>query len=432
MTVQPTRRRTLALVATGSMLEFYEFQTSAIFVAIIGTVFFSPSQPEWLREFQAIALFSVSFLFRPVAAIIVGRIGDREGRKRSFLLTLLLMAIPTICIGLLPTYAMIGIFAPILLLILRIVQAMASAGELSGAAVFSNEIAAPGRRGLASGALYGAIHLGYFLAAAVAGIVTATLTHAQVLSFGWRLPFLLGGAFGFIALLARRKLQESPAYLAAKIDGRRRAPLSVLVRDYRMAMLSVVLLAGYVGSTIAVVYTFSPTFLQSHDHLATATTAWLIMVAFVLLSASAVLWGAIADRIGPTRALRLGAVLGVAVVVAAGLIGVDTSSSRSLLGWYALASLAIGNVGCAFQVGTSLFPTSIRLTGFGVSYNLGLAIFVSAVPLLLNLMSRTMGAQAVIIFVVAAAILGVIATLIADRVLKTQLTELLGGQEGKP
>jgi len=422
--------RTFGLVAAGSMLEFYEFQTSAIFLGIIGTVFFAPSQPEWIRDLQAVALFSVSFIFRPVAAIIVGRIGDREGRKRSFLLTLLLMAIPTIAIGLLPTYAMIGVGAPILLLLLRIMQAMASAGELSGAAVFTNELAPTHRRGLASGALYGAIHLGYVLAAAVAAIVTTALTREQVLAFGWRIPFLLGGALGFVALIARRKLHESPAFLAAREDARRKAPLSAVVRDHKLAMVSVVLLAGYVGSSIAVIYTFTPLFLQTAYHVATSTTALVVMVAFLFLSASAVLWGWVADKIGPTRALRAGALCGIVVVCAAGLLGVDPHSPQALIGWFALASLAVGNVGCAFQVGTSLFPTSIRLTGFGVSYNLGLALFVSTVPLSLTIVSHRFGAVAMVAFVVAAAVLGIAATLIADRLLRNTPAAPAAGIQG--
>ncbi|WCM25862.1 MFS transporter [Sphingomonas sp. QA11] len=422
--------KTLGLVAAGSMLEFYEFQTSAIFLSIIGTVFFASSQPEWVRDLQAIALFSVSFIFRPVAAIIVGRIGDREGRKRSFLLTLLLMAIPTIAIGLLPTYAMIGAGAPILLLFLRIMQAMASAGELSGAAVFTNELAGVNKRGLASGSLYGAIHLGYFLAAAVAAAVTTVLTREQVLSFGWRIPFLLGGALGFVALIARRKLHESPAFLAARKDARRKAPLSTVVRDHKLAMFSVVLLAGYVGSTIAVIYTFTPLFLQTAYHVKTSTTAWVIMVAFLFLSASAVLWGWIADKVGATRALRIGATCGIAVVCSAGLLGVDPRSPQALLGWFALASLAMGNVGCAFQVGTSLFPASIRLTGFGVSYNLGLALFVSTVPLSLTILSHRFGATAMVAYIVVAAALGIAATLIADQLLRNAPADTAAGIQG--
>ena len=407
---------TIGLVGAGSMLESYEFQTFAMFTPVISNVFFSHDQPAWVRELQTLALLSIGFFFRPIAGAVVGQIGDRLGRKASFLVTILLMALPTLGIGLLPGYAQIGIFAPIILLLLRVMQGMASAGEMSGAAVFVTESAPQDRVGLASGSLYGAIHFGYFMAAAVTWTITASLPPSSVQSFGWRLAFILGGLLGLVALWARRRLHESPAFEAAKT---RRAslpksPIGSVLGGQPGRIVTVMLLAGYVGLSIAMPFTFGPLLLRETYKISASDMSGITSASFVVLSLAAFGWGALGDRIGIRKAFSLGCLLIIGVTLAFSIFhGPAIANPVILLGWYLVFAVALGSVGCAFAIAASQFPTEIRLTGLGFSYNLGLAIFSGSAPFLVSYFSHEYGGVAIIGYLWAAAAIGLVAVRLA-------------------
>lgn len=167
--------KTLGLASLGSALEYYDFTVFVFFAAVIGQVFFPPETPEWVRQAQAFAIFAVGFLIRPFGGVVIAHFGDRYGRKKLFVFTLLLMAVPTLLIGLLPTYAMVGVWAPILLLVMRILQGLAVAGEVPGAAVFVSEHVPGSRVGFACASLFGALYLGLFLGALAGALSSAWL-----------------------------------------------------------------------------------------------------------------------------------------------------------------------------------------------------------------------------------------------------------------
>ncbi len=400
---------TIGLVAAGSMLEFYEFQTFAIFIVPISDAFFSPLQPAWVRELQAFALLSIGFLFRPIAGAVVGQIGDRVGRRASFLITILMMALPTLGIGLLPGYARIGLAAPLFLLVLRVLQGMASAGELSGAAVFITESAPPQRVGAASGALYGAIHLGYLLAALVALGLNAAMPANAAHAYAWRAAFIVGGVLGLLALWARRRLHESPEFerMRAQRAYRQGTPFAAVLRGHWRQIVTVMLLAGYVGVSIAVVYAYAPAYLQTAYKVPAKQMSGIIAISFLTLSLSALVCGRLADRVGLRRVLSAGSGLVVLVsAVSCLLLGRGIHSPLLLLACYFCLSLAMGTVGCAFAVAASLFPTEIRLTGIGLSYNLGLALFLGTAPFIISALSARFGGLPIAAYLWAAAAMG--------------------------
>src|ERR1700751_2499557 len=208
--------KTLCLATLGGILEFYDFIIFVFFANTIGELFFPPEIPDWLRQFQTFAIFAVGYLARPLGGIIMAHAGDLRGRKQMFTLSIFLMALPTLGIGLLPNYAKLGIWAPVLLLLLRILQGVAVGGEVPGAWVFVSEHVDPSQVGLACGILTGGLTGGILLGSLVATCLSMVMTHGELATYGWRIPFLLGGAFGLLSMHLRRLLAETPVFLELK------------------------------------------------------------------------------------------------------------------------------------------------------------------------------------------------------------------------
>ncbi len=195
--------KTLSLAALGGALEFYDFIIFVFFAAVIGELFFPPDIPEWLRQLQTFGIFAAGYLARPLGGIIMAHFGDLVGRKKMFSLSIFLMAVPTLAMGMLLTYENMGIAAPVLLLLMRILQGAAIGGEVPGAWVFVSEHVPRSRIGLACGILTAGLTLGILLGSAIATLLNSTLTPQQIVGGGWRIPFFLGGIFGFFAMYSQ-------------------------------------------------------------------------------------------------------------------------------------------------------------------------------------------------------------------------------------
>ncbi|HQY55780.1 MAG TPA: MFS transporter, partial [Dokdonella sp.] len=252
--------RTLMLAALGGALEFYDFIIFVFFTAVIAELFFPPDMPEWLRQAQTFGIFAAGYLARPLGGIIMAHFGDRAGRKRMFMLSVLLMALPTLLMGLLPTHASIGIAAPLLLLLLRVLQGAAVGGEVPGAWVFVSEHVPPSRIGLACGTLTAGLTFGILLGSLVATAVNSTWTPDEVLDWAWRMPFILGGLFGMLAVWLRRYLDETPVFEEMR---RRRElvkglPLKVVLQGHWGAVIRTMLITWMLTAGIVVVILMTP------------------------------------------------------------------------------------------------------------------------------------------------------------------------------
>ena len=293
--------KTLCLATLGGLLEFYDFIVFVFFANTIGEIFFPPEIPDWLRQFQTFGIFAAGYLARPLGGVAMAHAGDLSGRKQMFTLSIFLMALPTLGIGLLPTYGQVGIWAPVLLLLFRILQGVAVGGEVPGAWVFVSEHVNPSRVGLACGILTGGLTGGILLGSLVATGLSMVMTRDQLAAYGWRIPFVLGGAFGLLAMYVRRLLAETPVFLELKA---RRAlasetPLKAVVRDHPGAVVLSGLLTWMLSAAIVVIILLTPALLQKVYGVPTIVALRANSLPSIALTAGCVFAGRLTDRFGP-------------------------------------------------------------------------------------------------------------------------------------
>jgi MFS family permease len=297
--------KTLWLATLGGVLEFYDFIIFVFFANTIGDLFFPPGIPDWVRQFQTFGIFAAGYLARPLGGVVMAHAGDLHGRKKMFTLSVFLMALPTLGIGLLPTYASLGAWAPVLLLLLRILQGAAVGGEVPGAWVFVAEHVPPSRVGLACGVLTAGLTGGILLGSLVATGLNMVMPPEQLTAYGWRIPFLLGGAFGLMSMYLRYLLTETPVFEELR---KRRAlsaetPLRAVVRDHRSAIVLSGLLTWMLSAAIVVVILMTPALLQKVYNVPRVTTLQANCLATICLTAGCVLAGWLTDRFGTARVL---------------------------------------------------------------------------------------------------------------------------------
>lgn len=382
--------RTLGLAALGGALEFYDFIIFVYLTATIGQLFFPPDTPDWLRQLQAFGLFAAGYLARPLGGVLMAHFGDRGGRKRMFTLSVLLMAVPTLLIGLLPTWADIGIAAPLALLLLRLLQGAAVGGEVPGAWTFVAEHVPPRHVGFACGTLTAGLTAGILLGSLITGAVTARCTPEQMLSFGWRIPFLAGGAFGLLAVFLRRLLAETPVFVEMRRRGEleRGLPLKTVLAGHGRAVAIAMLLTWLLTAAIVVVILMTPTLLQKLFAIAPASALAANSVATAALTVGCIAFGFASDRIGAARALLAGC-LALLVATYGLYAGVQRSPDR-LFSLYAVAGFCVGVVGVIPVLLVNLFPPAIRFSGVSFAYNVAYAIFGGLTPLFVVMWAQGM------------------------------------------
>ncbi|WP_025994745.1 MFS transporter [Pseudomonas syringae] len=375
--------KTLGLAALGGALEIYDFIIFVFFALTLSQLFFPPEMPEWLRLLQSFGIFVTGYLARPLGGILMAHFADRLGRKRVFSLSILMMALPCLLIGIMPTYAQIGYWAPLVLLALRILQGAAVGGEVPSAWVFVAEHAPNGHRGYALGVLQAGLTFGYLLGALTATWLARVYSPAEILDWAWRIPFLLGGVFGVVGVWLRRWLSETPVFMAlhAQREGLQGLPLKQVLKDHRASLLPAALLTFVLTSAVVVLVVITPTVMQQRFGISASQTFALSAAGIVFLNIGCVLAGMLVDRIGAWRGVMLYSLLlplGIGVLYAS-LIEQWLPLSVA----YAVAGLACGIVGVVPSVMVGLFPANIRVSGISFTYNIAYALWASTTPLLL-------------------------------------------------
>lgn len=375
-------RRAVGAAAIGNCTEWYDFGVYAYVAAYVGHQFF----PGPWETVSAFGVFAISFLFRPLGSLFFGPLGDRIGRQKVLAVTILLMSGSTFVIGLLPTYGAIGIFAPMLLLLCRLIQGFSTGGEYGGAATYIAEFAPDRKRGFWGSWLEFGTLVGFGFGALVPTILILTLDSTSMETWGWRIPFLIAGPLGGVGLYLRSKLEDTPAFKQLENTHQvAKSPLRDLIREWwrqLLILMGIVVLINVANYTIL---TYMETYLsdtldvpdgQEHQVL----IPLLLTVAFMLVIITPV--GALSDRVG-RKPLFLSAAICFLVlpVPAFWLIGQGTVLT-TILG---LGLLAIGHVQLIGPLAATLpamFPTKVRYAAFSVGYNISTAAFGGTAPLI--------------------------------------------------
>ena len=378
--------RTLALAALGGALEFYDFVIFIFFTVVIGQLFFPPDMPDWLRQVQTFGIFAAGYMARPLGGIVMAHFGDLLGRKKMFTLSIFLMSVPTLAIGLLPTYQTLGIWAPLLLLALRIVQGAAIGGEVPGAWVFVAEHVPARHIGFACGTLTAGLTGGILLGSLVATAMNTQFSPQELLDYGWRIPFIIGGIFGLVSVWLRQWLHETPVFKEMQANQSLAAeqPLKTVLREHRPAVVLSMILTWLLSAAIVVMILMTPTLVQKLYGIPATTALQANVLATLFLSFGCVLAGAIVDRFGAGKTLVFGCLL-LATTSWLFYSGVKADPTRINL-LYALAGLSVGVIGTVPFVMVHAFPSAVRFSGLSFSYNLAYAIFGGMTPIVVSLL----------------------------------------------
>lgn len=393
----------------GNVLEWYDFTVYAYLAGILGRRFFDSSN-ETAAILATFAVFGVGFAARPLGGILIGMIGDRYGRKPTLLLTFLLIAVSTGLIGVLPTYATIGLAAPILLVFARLLQGVSAGGEWGGAASFLVEWAPPKRRGFFGSMHPCAITLGQLLGAGVTGALATTLGADEMSDWGWRVPFLLGAVIGPIGLLVRSRVNETPAFRRAKV-----VESTAPVQSF--SMLSTMGLAfafPVLQSVLTYLFlSYFPTFSQRYIHLSVSASLWSTALATIVMGSTSLLSGYLSDRVGRRTCLLAACALSVVLSYPLLMVALDGASLGMVVliqaCFAAICGLFLGPMPAAL---VEMFPTARRMTGLTTAYNMQSMLFGGFAPFIaVWLIAGTGKPISIAFFIMLAAVLSAAAVL---------------------
>jgi MFS family permease len=385
----PELRRIVTASSVGTLIEWYDFYIYGSLAVVFSSYFF-PEGNGAVALLVTVAAFGTGFVVRPLGAVLFGRMGDRVGRKRTFLATLILMGVATTVTGLLPTYDTIGILAPVALVVLRLLQGLAIGGEYGGAAVYIAEHAPDDKRGFFTSFLQTTATLGLLLSIAVIVACRMAIGDATFAAWGWRVPFLLSAVLVLFSLAVRLKMHESPVFSQMRTSGTlSKSPIKdTLLNPSALALIGVALFGVTAGLGVAW-YTsqfYSLYFLQTSMKLDFLAANLCVGAALVVATPFFVVFGRLSDRYGRLRFMVSGLVLSACAYVPlfawmrhAAVNGSYVQIGMAVTIQILFVTMVYGPT-AAFLV--ELFPPQIRYTGISVVYHLGTGVFGGFTPLI--------------------------------------------------
>ena len=414
--MQRVRRRAILSCAVGNFVELFDFVIFGLFAAQIGANFFPNTDPI-ASLLSSFATYGVGFVMRPVGAIVIGALGDRKGRKTALVLTVGLMAAATALTGLIPSYASIGILAPILLVLCRLVQGFSTGGEWGGAATFLVEFAPPGKRGFIGSMQQFSVGLGLIMGTLCAAILNSELDKEQMIAWGWRIPFVLGFLLAPIGLYLRSRVAESPAFDRTIA---RRAVASAPVRDTLTFYLRPVLAAfglSVVGTVGNYTYNiFLPSFASGQLGIPAGTAYYSTALAAVVLTVLTPVMGWLSDKVGRKPVLLISALGYVVIAYPLFMLVTGMKNGMGLILTQSIAAVLLAMyAGPLCAILSELFPTKVRFTALSIGYSLAVTIFGGFAPFIATFLIQQTGSPiAPAAFVVVGAVISA-ATLIVIK-----------------
>ncbi|WP_030568834.1 glycine betaine/L-proline transporter ProP [Streptomyces aureocirculatus] len=415
-------RRAVKAASLGNAMEWFDFGIYSYLAVTLGHVFF-PSGNDTVQLLSSFATFAVSFLVRPVGGMVFGPMGDKVGRKKVLALTMILMAIGTFAIGLVPSYATIGFWAPVLLIFFRLVQGFSTGGEYGGASTFIAEYAPDKRRGFFGSFLEFGTLAGYAGAAGLVTILTTLLDDGAMESWGWRIPFLVAGPLGLVGLYLRLRLDETPAFqkledqtyhsateAASAVETSAKGDLAKIFRHYWPSLILCVALVGAYNITHYMLLSYMPTYLtdelgydDSHGLLILIGTMLVLMLVISRV-------GVLSDRYGRKPLLMAGMIGFFVLSIPAFLLIKQGALVAVSAGMLMLGLSLVCLLGTMSATLPALFPTPVRYGSLSVGYNVSASLFGGTAPLVITALISVSGSDMMpAYYAMAAALVGIVA-----------------------
>jgi MFS transporter, MHS family, proline/betaine transporter len=424
---ETTLRRAIVGASIGNTVEWFDFATYNFLAVTLAVVFFPPGNPT-AALLSTFAIFAAAFFVRPLGGLFFGPLGDKLGRQRVLATVIILMSLSTFVIGFLPSYATIGIWAPLLLVVARCVQGFSAGGEFGGASTFLAEYSPDERRGFLVSWLEFSTLIGFVLGSTVVLFLTTVLPDDAMTSWGWRIPFLLAGPLGIVGLYIRLRLEDTPEFRALEETGEvSQSPFRESLVENWKQILQVGGLVIIQNIGFYVVLSYMTTYFQ--DPLGFSPTAASLSTTITLLVGMVLIppLGALSDRVG-RKPLLLASCIGFVVLTYPLFLLLNTGNLfAAVVAHIALGALLAVFISTSIAALTELFPTRVRYGGFSIGYNFSVAIFGGSSPYLAQYLVSTTGNSLAPAFIVIGGALATLLVVLTVR--ETAGTDLLKTQE---
>jgi MHS family proline/betaine transporter-like MFS transporter len=381
-----SNKRIITASVIGNAMEWYDYLLYAHFSLIISELFF-PLENSFYSQMLTLAVFAGGFLARPIGGYVFGIIGDRLGRKTALTTSILLMAIPTALIGVLPTYSQIGLLAPFVMVIIRILQGISLGGEYSSSTTYLFESAPRGKRGFFSSFSSMSLALGVLVSALTVLIIESSFTKEEIVDFAWRIPFLISILYGFVGFYIRSKLSETTGFKKAH---KNKKPFATIFKYYKKRLFFAI--GVFMGLTIPfyVIVVFSKTimvWIGFGTKMATFLNCLLIFIYMIVVPFA----GILVDKIGDRKMLMIGS-LGMLLFSMPFIYALKSSNLSSVIFAIVIAGVFIGIYQSAVPAFSArAFPVSIRASGVSLSYNLPAILFGGTAPMIVTYIVNATG-----------------------------------------
>ncbi|MFP7493024.1 MFS transporter [Terribacillus saccharophilus] len=379
-------KKSVFATGVGNAMEWFDFGLYSYLAVIISQNFFSAVQNDQLKLVFTFATFAIAFLMRPLGGIIFGKIGDKSGRKVVLTTTIILMAFSTLLIGLLPTYDQIGIWAPILLLVARVIQGFSTGGEYAGAMVYIAESSPDNKRNILGSGLEIGTLTGYILASLVASILFVALSDEQMASWGWRIPFLLGLPLGLVGMYLRKSLEESPIYENEILNNEsneepEEESFWSILKNHKKDIIVCFTAVSFFNVTNYMLLSYMPSYLDEVIGLSSTTGTILITCVMIIMVPLTLMFGKLSDKIGNKTVFLIG--LGGLTLLSA--LAFHFINMNGLI-FISIGILILGVLLATYEGSIpgslpTMFYTDIRYRTLSITFNVAVSVFGGTAPL---------------------------------------------------
>lgn len=399
-----------AATSVGSILEMYDFVIYGFLSSILALLFF-PNSNHFVALLATYIIFGVGYFARPIGGLLLGRLSDRLGRRRGLLISVLSMGLPIFLMGLLPTYQTVGVFAPILLLLCRILQGFSVGAEFPSATTYLAEHAPRRQRGFMSSWVFFGINGGIFLASMIGSWVIGSVAHDTLLAYAWRIPFLVGGILAVLSYWVRKRLSETPVYdaLHARKETIKNPVATVFLKEKRASFIGMGLIA-VMAAGVGVLFLYMPNYLHQYIHFSLAHALLLNSINLLLFTCLIPLMAHFSDCIGRKPIFLIGAI--ALLVLAYPLYAMMQWQGSSL--YVIIPTLVLGLflsciIGPIAAILSELYPAMVRATGIGFAYNVSFAVFGGLAPFFVTVLSHSSSAAFPAFYLMATSVISIVA-----------------------